>query len=291
MIRWKPRSWKLHWSPPKKQTPLQRALTSQWQFTKNALKKLLEPRTQAIYASKIKETGLVQPEKAFKPAWKKLRVTIHDKTLLTPFMPRVGSPTSNVVTLDTYLKFPKLHQNVSLFMTGKPRMGKTELCKLICLLLAFKYQLGDPYFLMSPILDALRDVQKLMHPGVPVYLDDIGGDIDDPQLIYSTVSMWKGILQVKDQSQVRARNEDIMFAERQPKVVSSNCKNLAHWIATMFPKSEPEHTDAIPPRVAECEAIEESLYSGSIAQAGSEHFLPEERSNAEAEAAVRDMFD
>ena len=85
--------------------------------------------------------------------------------------------------------FPELHQNVALFITGEPRKGKSELAKLICLLMAFTYQAGDPYFLMTSTLDALRASQTLMLPGVPVLLDDIGGDEDDAQLIYSSVSM------------------------------------------------------------------------------------------------------
>ena len=277
--------------PAKNRKPFERMLTSEWQITKNALAQTREPRTQAIYASKVQETGAVQPEKVFKPSWKKLRVTIHDISLLTPLMPRVGGATSNIVTLETFLKFKELHQNVTLFIPGLPRKGKSELAKFLCLLLAFTYQNGDPYFLMTNTLDALRASQPLLLPGVPVLLDDIGGDEDDAQLIYSTVSMWKAILQIKDPAQIRGRSDDIMWAARQPKVISSNCKDLVDWIDTMFPGSKQHHKEAIPPRVAECEPVLESLYSGAVAQDGSQHFLEMHRNSQEAAAAIQDLFD
>ncbi len=196
-----------------------------------------------------------------------------------------------ISSLETYLAYLELHQNVTLFVTGLPRKGKSELAKLMCLLLALQYQAGDPYFLMTTTLDALRASQSLMLSGVPVLLDDIGGDEDDPQLIYSSVSMWKAILQVKDPSQTRGRSDDIMWAARQPKVLTSNCKDLKDWVETMLPRARQNHKDAIPPRVAECEPINDSLYSGCVAQAGSQNFLPERMSCQDAGAAVKDLYD
>ena len=100
-------------------------------------------------------------------------MTIHDKSLLTPAMPRQDG---NKVSLETFLKLKELHQNVTLFLPGESRTGKTELAKYICLLIAVKYQIGDPRFLMTNTLEILRTNQALMLPGVPVLLDDIGGD-------------------------------------------------------------------------------------------------------------------
>ena len=51
---------------------------------------------------------------------------------------------------------------------------------------------------MTTTLDSLRYNQSLMLPGVPALLDDIGGEDGDQQLIYSSISMWKALLQVKD---------------------------------------------------------------------------------------------
>ena len=274
----------------KDRDPYERAITTGWGATKDALAQLEKPKTQAIHASKVKETGAVQPESVFKPSWRTLRVTIHDRSLLTPLMPRIGEATSTVVSLATYLDHPELHQNVTLFVPGQPRKGKSELAKLICLMLAFRYQESDPYFLLATTLDSLRASQSLMQPGVPVLLDDMGGDDNDVQLIYSSISMWKAILQVKDAVQNRGRNDDIMWAARQPKVVTTNSADLTDWVRTMFPSAKPNHTEAIPPRVAECETIQESLYRGSSALSGAQHFMPQQLTCAEAASAVQDLF-
>ena len=174
-------------------------------------------------------------------------------------MPREG----NHVTLETFLKFPELHQNVTLFMPGESRTGKTELAKFICLQLAVKYQNEDPRFLMTNTLDSLRINQALMLPGVPVLLDDIGGDDNDHQLIYSSISMWKAILQVKDATQNRARNDDLMWASRQPKVMTSNCMSLEDWIGIMFLRAKPSDKATSVLRTAEVQTMNGSATSGS----------------------------
>jgi hypothetical protein len=243
--------------------------------------------TNVVYAAKVKETGQVQPEKVFKNTWKQLRVTIHDKSLLTPLMAREG----NKVTLDTFLKFPELHQNVTLFIPGESRTGKTELAKFICLLLAVKYQKEGPRFLMTNTLDSLRTNQALMLPGVPVLLDDIGGDDNDQQLIYSSISMWKAILQVKDATQNRARNDDLMWASRQPKVMTSNCMTLDDWIGVMFPRAKPSHKQAIVLRTAEVQTITDTLYSNLSAPSGSASFLPSKMSTEAASESIASLFE
>ena len=245
--------------------------------------------TNVVFASKVKETGQVQRETVFKDSWKKLHVTIHDRSLLTPAMPQTGSK----VTLETFLKFPELHQNLTLFLSGLSRKGKTELAKLVCLMQAFKYQKQeeDPRFLMANTLETLRCNQALMLPGVPVLLDDIGGEGCDAQLIYSSISIWKAILQVKDATQCRARNDDLLWAARQPKVLTTNCANLQDWIQTMFPGAKPEHKDAIKLRVAEVAQITESLYSSPSAPTGSQKFLPCVMDDAEASDAIASLFE
>ena len=69
--------------------------------------------TNVVYLSTVKETGQVQPEEVFKKTWRKLLVTVHDKSLLTPLMPREAD---GRVTLDTFLSFRELHQNVTLLI-------------------------------------------------------------------------------------------------------------------------------------------------------------------------------
>ena len=244
--------------------------------------------TNVVYASKVRETGQVQDLSVFKSNWNKMMLTIHDKSLLSPLMPQNG----NKVTLETFLNFKELHQNITLVLPGDSRTGKTELAKCICLLLAMKYQNNeeDPRFLMTNTLDSLRSNQALMLPGVPVLLDDIGGDDGDQQLIYSSVSMWKAILQVKDATQNRARNDDLMWAARQPKVLTTNCVSLDDWIGVMFPRAKPNHKAAIVLRTAEAEAITDRLYRNDSAPSGSSAFLPDRMSTEAAINAFADLF-
>ena len=143
---------------------------------------------------------------------------------------------------------------------------------------------------MANTLKALRCHQALMLPGVPVLLDDIGREGGDAQLIYSSISMWKAILQVKDATQCRARNDDLLWATRQPKVITTNCESLEDWMQTMFPCAKPEHKDAIKLRVAEVEQTTESLYSSSSAPAGSQIFLPRVMED-EASDAIASLFE
>ena len=150
---------------------------------------------------------------------------------------------------------------------------------------------ADPRCLMTNTLDSLRTNQALMLPGVPVLLDDIGGDDSDQQLIYSSVSMWKAILQVKDATQNRARNDDLMWASRQPRVMTTNCNNLADWIGIMFPRAKPIRQKAIVLRVAEAQTIRDSLYNNSSAPSSSNSFLPSRMSTEAASEAVASLFD
>ena len=242
--------------------------------------------TNVIYFSQAK--GKVQAEKVFKDSWRKMLVTIHDRSLLTPEMPRNDQ---NKVTLDTFLKFPQLHQNVTLLMPGESRKGKTELAKYMCLLMCRKYQGENARFIMANTLDSLRNVQASMLPGVPVLLDDIGGENSDLQLIYSSVSMWKAILQIKDATQNRARNDDLCWAARQPKIVTTNCKDLDDWIGTMFYRAKDEHKKAIQLRVAEVESITDSLYKYEGAPSQSSSFLPNVMSTQQAEDDIASMLD
>ena len=245
-----------------------------------------------IFASTMKLTGAVQPPRAFKSNWKDLPVTVHDESLLTPLMPRLAS-SSNRVTLGTFLGFPELHQNVTLMISGLARKGKSELAKYCCMELAFMYQSSDtdPRFIQVTTIDALRSSQHYMEPGVPVLLDDIGGDDEiNGQIIYSTVSIWKSILQCKDAVQNRGRNDDIQWAARQPKMLTTNCKGLKDWIETMFPRTKKEHTDAIYMRVAETDYITESLFAHASALSGSQHFLPMQLESGAARAMLGDLF-
>ena len=143
---------------------------------------------------------------------------------------------------------------------------------------------------MTNTLDSLRSNQAMMLPGVPVLLDDIGGDDNDQQLIYSSISMWKAILQIKDPTQSRARNDDLMWASRQPKVMTTNCVSVTDWIKVMFPRASPNHKEAILLRTAEVQTITESLYACPSAPSGSASFLCSQMSNEAAMDTVASLF-
>ena len=48
----------------------------------------------------------------------------------------------------------------------------------------------------------------------------------------------------KEATQNRARNDDLLWAARQPKVMTTNCLNLEEWIGVMFPRAKPSHKES-----------------------------------------------
>ena len=243
--------------------------------------------SNVIYLAQNSEDRLVQPASVFKPSWRQLAVTIHNKSLLTIDMPRIGN-TANKVTLETFINFQQLHQNIALFIPGKSRTGKSELAKHICMRLACLFQsFEDTKFVLVNTIDTLRNNQSVMRSGVPALLDDFGhGGSKDAQLIYSTVSMWKSILQGQNPSQNRGRCDDISWAARQPQVITTNCTDLEDWIGKMFPGCEDNHKEAIVLRVAEVGSITESLYVHATAPSGTQSYLQARLSPAEADALM-----
>jgi hypothetical protein len=206
--------------------------------------------------------GLVQKPQAFHEKCKHWPVTIHDTSKLILEMPRLGNAT-NVVSMETFFQYPELHQELSLIIPGERRKGKTEYAKLKALELAYIYVPDDPYFIFATTLDSLKSVQSYMKPGVPVILDDVGGDDEKGQLIYSSVGIWKQILQLDNPAATRSRNYDTHWAPRQPKILTTNCKGLHGWLNKMFPRADLDHVDAIRMRFAEAELVTESLWATS----------------------------
>lgn len=88
--------------------------------------------------------------------------------------------------------------------------------------------------------------------------------------------MWKAFLQVKEAIQNRARNNDLKWARRQPKVLTTNYLTLQEWIDAMLASSGKNHTDAVKMRCVETETITESLYKSNSAPADSACYLPEQ---------------
>ena len=102
--------------------------------------------------------------------------------------------------------------------------------------------------------------------------------------------MWKAILQVKDATQNRARNDDSMRAARQPKVMTANCDNLDGWTGVMFRSAKPAREEATRLRTAEVQPITDSLYVSGTAPSGSS-FLPSQMSTEAAREALASLFE
>ena len=165
---------------------------------------------------------MVHSLSVFKDSWKLLEVTVHEASLLPASVPR-SDARPNVVTLESFVKCKELHQNVSLLVLGRTHQGKTEWTKILCLHLALMYHpVQRACFVFALTVDALRDNQAHMRPGVPALFDDmkfIAGS--QRQIIYSAASIWKSGLQCKDASATRGRNNVVKRAYRQPKMIIS----------------------------------------------------------------------
>lgn len=94
----------------------------------------------AVFATKPRP--MVQKPSVFKDIWKQLEVTVHDASLLPDSVPRIDAR-PNLVTLESFVMCQELHQNVSLLLLGRTRLGKTELVKMLCLHLALMYHPVD----------------------------------------------------------------------------------------------------------------------------------------------------
>ena len=246
-------------------TPIENYISNQkieprvWEFRKLTSAK----SDMVIRLSDPNVLGLVKKPQAFHEKCKHWPVTIHDPSKLSIEIPRLGNAT-NVVSMETFFQYPELHQELSLIIPGERRKGKTEYAKLRALELAYMYVPDDPYFIFATTLDSLKSVQVFMKPGVPVILDDVGGDDEKGQIIYSSVGIWKQILQLDNPAATRSRNYDTHWAPRQPKILTTNCKGLQGWLNKMFPRADLEHVDAIRMRFAEAGMVTESLWATSV---------------------------
>jgi hypothetical protein len=195
----------------------------------------------------------------------------------------------NTVTLETFLKYPEFHQEVSLIMMGGSRLGKTELAKYLCLSLALMYNPEDAYFIFAQTLDTIRENQSLMKSGVPVLLDDMDPD-NRSQLIYSDLAMWKSILQVSNPSQNRARNVDLKWAARQPKVLTTNTDSIDEWITKIDAYGLPAHKQAVKMRVAELRIVESLYASNTSSNETHQGRLVQAFSSDDAEARLAELL-
>jgi len=222
--------------------------------------------------------GKVQPSNAFVSDWASLPVCLSDRSLIG----------SNNTTLGEWLDNPKLHQNVALLMRGCTRSGKTELSKLLAMLLAIKYQShGNAHFMFLTTIESAKECKEFMAPGVPIIFDDIDPS-DTAQLVHTSVGMWKALLQGANPFTTRARNQDINWCSRQPKIITSNATTVDAWLGKMGITQDRSHVEAIEMRLADCQ-VPGSLFSNNLLGNDNSLLVPR-MSSSEALSAFNGMF-
>lgn len=95
--------------------------------------------------------------------------------------------------------------------------------------------------------------------------------------------MWNAILQTKEATQNRARDDDLLWAAHQPKVITTICHTLEEWLGTMLPRATSNHQEAIIVCVAEWETIIGAVYVHEVAPSGSTSYLRNESTAAARE--------
>jgi len=222
--------------------------------------------------------GMVQPRSQFIADWESLPVHVADKSL-------IGTSSS---TLGEWIMKPILHQNVALILRGPTRSGKSELSKVIAMMLAMKYQNdGMAHFVFISTIEP-KDCKDYLEPGVPVVIDDVDPS-DTAQLVHSSIGMWKALLQSSNPVSTRARNADISWARRQPKIITSNATSLDAWIGKIGLSSDRSHVEAVEMRIADWE-VPGSLWANPVNSQSHDCLLNERRSHAEVVAAFDSMF-
>ena len=79
--------------------------------------------------------------------------------------------------------------------------------------------------IISNTIDYLRAVGSDMLSGVPILLDECEPG-NHAALVHSDTSIWKSFLQVKDVATIRGRCQDIVIAQNQCKLITSNAATI-----------------------------------------------------------------
>jgi len=127
-----------------------------------------------------------------------------------------------------------------------------------------------------------------MAPGVPVVFDDVDPS-DSSQLVHTSIGMWKAILQGANPFSIRARNEDIEWARRQPKIITSNAATVDAWLFKMGITNDCSHVEAIEMRLADCE-VPATLWANPLTSQGGAGLIDECMSHDEVVSAFCRMF-
>ena len=122
----------------------------------------------------------------------------------------------------------------------------------MAMMLAMRYQPGGhAHFLFVTTIEP-KECKEFLAPGVPVVFDDVDPS-DSSQLVHTSIGMWKAILQGSNPFSPRARNEDIQWAKRMPKIITSNATTVDAWLGKLGIAHDRSHVEAIEMRLADCE--------------------------------------
>ena len=194
------------------------------------------PSTSPMIITLADMKGKVQCFSEFRQDVLDLPMTIDDKTIA-----------AHDGTLRQYIYDAQVHQSLTLLLHGGTRLGKTEMAKSIAMRLAVKYQGAEAKFIMTNTLDALRNVQQHMSSGVPVVIDDTEPG-NRAALVHTDQQIWKTLLQICNVASTRGRNDDVIVAPYQFKIITSNAESVDEWLHGLH--CSPNHVAALKMRLA-----------------------------------------
>ena len=190
-----------------------------------------------------------------------------------------------------------LFSDTCLIMCGGSSLGKSQLGKTMCQILAMKLQRDkpDPYYIVAGTVDSLRSAVKdgFLKSEVPIIFDDLTPG--EPQGSRPPMELSNVIkfLEMDETTSVHARNNDILLPKGIPKIVTTNAREPHEWhpkLPKNFWSMSPEDRQAQPnlvravfKRTAWC-VIEHPLFADEEQQAA------KRARRAEGAALMADVF-
>ena len=122
-----------------------------------------------------------------------------------------------------------LYRKLALVMLGDAGLGKTPAAKSLLSVCARAEMAEDPFVLIASTVDVLRRASDCTGPGVPVLLDDWSPGKPRGNRRPSTLEDIKHVLSVEVPLTVDARNDDLVFYERQARICTANARYISEW--------------------------------------------------------------
>lgn len=120
-----------------------------------------------------------------------------------------------------------------LVLLGDSTLGKTELLKTVCQLIASRTQKDevDAYYILAGTVDSLRTAVSdgIIKSGVPVLFDDLTPGFKRGSRPCMSLDDIKKFCEVPTATSINARNKDIEMASDMPRVINSNAVNPNGW--------------------------------------------------------------